>query len=108
MNVSNCQWDSRPTATSYHYKITDVTSGNVIKEGDVNASQTQVDFPSQPGRTYSCSITAINSCKSSNPKSTTITCPLPSTSPTPTTCSGPGTVKNLHISCPDCGTGTNQ
>lgn len=114
-NQSTCSWDSIPDAVSYHYKVIETGSGSVVLESDVTAPKTTATFPSQPGKTYTCTVAAINVCGTGNTGSGTSTCPAltptpaPSQSPTPTTCAGPGTVSNLHIVCPNCATqGVNQ
>jgi hypothetical protein len=103
-NKSTCSWDALANVTTYHYKVTDTTSETTVQEGDVNAPQTTVLFPSQAGKTYSCNVTAANECGSGTAGSGESTCPLPSLTPsvTPTICVGPGTVPNLHIVCPNC------
>ena len=109
MNQSTCSWDSMQSATKYHYKVLEVQSGNTIQEDDVTSPQTSITFPSQPGKTYTCTVTAANACAQGVPGKGTSTCPAPSITPTPTICVGPGTVANLHITCPNCaGQTTNQ
>jgi hypothetical protein len=80
---STCSWDPSQNAQSYHYKVTEVDSQTVLKEGDTAA--TQVTFTSEAGKTYKCEVTVTNSCgNSSNSSQTTKLCPLPSATPTPT------------------------
>lgn len=101
-NQSTCSWGSVTGVVSYHYKITDITTGKLVQEADVDASQTSVQFPSVAGDTYTCSVSSINSCSNkSSAGQATQTCPLPPT-PTPTSCPAPGTVKNLRLICPNC------
>ncbi|HSW88878.1 MAG TPA: hypothetical protein VLG12_06975 [Candidatus Saccharimonadales bacterium] len=107
-NQSTCSWDALSSAASYHYKVIETGSGTVLQESDVTAPQTSATFASEPGKTYTCTVAAVNVCGKGNTGSGTSTCPAltatpsPSQSPTPTTCSGPGTVSNLHIICPNC------
>jgi len=98
-NQSTCSWDTITGASAYHYKVTETGSGNVIQESDIAAPATTATFPSEAGKTYSCSVYAINICGKGNAGSGTSTCPA--LTPTPT-CSGPGTVSNLRIICPNC------
>lgn len=83
-NISTCSWDSSNNATSYHYIITNVDDGTVVLEGDVNAPDTKVEFPSKPGKTYKCEVTAVNACAKSLPSQAQSKCPVPSATPTPT------------------------
>jgi len=101
-NQSTCSWDAINSASAYHYKVIETGSGNVIQESDIAAPTTTATFPSEPGKTYSCSVYAINICGKGNAGSGTSTCPALTGTPTPTTCSGPGTVSNLRIMCPNC------
>lgn len=110
MNQSNCSWDGMPSAITYHYAVIEKETTTTIQEGDVNASQTGVSFPSLPGKTYTCTVTAASACGKGQAGAGTSTCPAltaiptPSTTPsaTPTICVTPGTVQNLHIICPNC------
>lgn len=88
VNTSTCAWDNLSTATSYHYKITDKTTGNVISEGDLTAPQTSVNFQQIPGDNYTCAVSATNACKTDTAATVSNTCPAitstPTLSPTPT------------------------
>ncbi|HSW97185.1 MAG TPA: hypothetical protein VLF89_05150 [Candidatus Saccharimonadales bacterium] len=103
-NQSTCSWDALSSAATYHYKVIETGSGTVIQESDVTAPQTSATFSSEPGKTYTCSVAAVNVCGKGNTGSGTSTCPALTltATPTPTTCSGPGTVSNLRIVCPNC------
>ncbi len=86
-NQSTCSWDSADGATGYHYKITASDGSSPIPDGDT--SETSVKFPSVPGETYTCKVTATNDCGTSAEANGTSTCratptPTPSLSPTPT------------------------
>lgn len=82
---ATCQWDSAQNAASYHFKITNADTGDVIKEGDVNAPTTAVQFTVEPGKKYTCSITAVNACKQQGQAGTvTNTCGAPTPTPQPT------------------------
>lgn len=106
VNQSTCSWDSITSAVTYHYAVVETGSGSTIQESDVNAPQTSVTFPSIPGKTYTCTVTAASMCGKGAPGVGTSTCPGPSVTPsiTPTICVSPGVVQNLHIICPNCGT----
>lgn len=82
-NQSTCEWDATSGATSYHYKVTEVDSDTVIKEGDVDASTTKASFPFELGRTYKCEVNAVNKCGEGPVGEATDSCPLPSVSPPP-------------------------
>lgn len=101
-NQSSCSWDSMDNVTTYHYTVVESGSGQVVQQGDVNAPQTNISFPSLAGKTYNCSVTAVNVCGKGSVGSGSSTCPLPSTSPTPSVCEGPGDVTNIKINCPNC------
>lgn len=87
-NIGTCSWDAVDGATSYHYGISEVVSSpngdeaTLIKDGDT--SDTSVEFPSVPGKRYSCVVSAINQCGTSDKAQGESTCPLPSVTPTPT------------------------
>ena len=83
VNGATCSWDSVAGATSYHYKVVNVSSNQVIKEGDT--SQTSVLFTSEAGQTYSCSVNAINVCGAGDVTKTQATCPAVPTPTTPVT-----------------------
>ncbi|HSW97186.1 MAG TPA: hypothetical protein VLF89_05155 [Candidatus Saccharimonadales bacterium] len=88
VNTSICAWDNLSTATSYHYKITDKTTGNVVSEGDLTPPQASVNFSQVPGDNYSCTVTAANACKADQATTVNNTCPAitstPTMSPSPT------------------------
>jgi hypothetical protein len=94
-NQAICKWAGDATVATYHYKITDTTTGD-INEGDVNAPQTFISFPTQNGHSYSCSVTGANACGVGSSGNATFTCP------TPTTCPVPQTPPNVQITCPNC------
>ncbi|HSW88877.1 MAG TPA: hypothetical protein VLG12_06970 [Candidatus Saccharimonadales bacterium] len=89
VNTSTCAWDNLTSATSYHYKITDKTTGNVVSEGDLTPPQASVNFSQVPGDNYTCTVTAANACKTDSATTVSNTCPAitatPTLSPTPTT-----------------------
>ena len=91
-NVSTCAWDAVETAVSYHYKITRVASENssttpdssIIKEGDIQSPGTSVTFVSEDNATYTCEVAATNVCGTGDKASTTATCVVPTSTPSPT------------------------
>ena len=95
VNQAICKWSADGSAVTYHYKITDTTTGDV-NEGDVNAPQTFVTFPTLTGHSYSCSVSGASACGVGSNGSATFVCP------TPTSCPTPGTPPNVKISCPNC------
>lgn len=75
-NVSTCSWDSAEGATSYHYVIDkNNQGGDLVKEGDTR--DTSVEFPSVPGESYLCGVTATNKCGTSDSASGESRCSLP-------------------------------
>ncbi len=84
-NVGYCSWDASENATSYHYIVTETSDGTVIEEGDVDSETTQIDFPTEDGKTYRCEVVAKNECGESSPSDGESTCEIPSVTPTPST-----------------------
>ena len=82
-DVGTCSWDQSEDAISYRYKVTNVTDNEVVEEGEVDASVTLVEFPTNPGKTYKCEVTAVNDCAASEPSDGQATCQAPSGTPTP-------------------------
>lgn len=105
---STCKWTPLSNIDTYHYSIEDTTSSTVIQQGDVSAPS--VSFPSVPGETYKCSVSATNVCGTGGSVSTTKTCavptptptPVPSATPTPTVCVTPAPVINVRVKCSNC------
>lgn len=99
-NIGKCEWVQIPNriggaVTKYNYKVTDVGSGDVIKEGVSETSKDcssdfpdfqtcqSVEFQSKPGVTYKCEVTAKSECGTGTPGSATSTCPTPTPTPSP-------------------------
>ena len=82
-NVGYCSWDPSGNATSYHYIVTETSDGTVIEEGDVDSETTQIDFPTEDGKTYRCEVVAKNECGESGPSEGESTCEIPLVTPTP-------------------------
>jgi hypothetical protein len=91
-NISTCAWDAVDTAVSYHFKITRSASSEsstttseatIIKEGDIQSPGTSVTFVSEDNATYSCEVAATNVCGTGDKASTTATCVVPTSTPTP-------------------------
>ncbi len=82
-NVGFCSWDPSENATSYHYIVTDTEDNSVVEEGDVDSDTTQIDFPTEDGKTYKCEVVAKNECGESSPSEGESTCEIPSVTPTP-------------------------
>lgn len=80
-NQAKCTWDAVANATTYHYKIIDVSSNAVISEGDIPSSTTQIAFTSQANKTYKCIVSAVNTCGVGPEGQAIATCSI---SPTPT------------------------
>jgi hypothetical protein len=88
-NVATCSWDVSENATAYHYKVTDLGDNSIVEEGDVDSNTTQIDFPSEAGKTYKCEVIAKNECAQSSPSEGQSTCEVPSSTPTPKNTSTP-------------------
>lgn len=86
MNIATCAWDTLTGASSYHYKITNTTTGAIIKEGEIPQPQSSIEFPQQIGATYSCDVHASSVCGAKGQTATTTnTCSVnPTITPTRT------------------------
>ena len=82
---STCSWDAVVSASSYHYKVTNVDTGEIVKE-DLNfkATTTKILFNSEPGVTYKCEVTANNMCGSGPSGQASGVCSKLTPTPTPT------------------------
>lgn len=80
-NGASCSWSPSDGATSYHYKIVNVGTGQTVAEGDT--SSPSASFTSVPGQTYTCVVTASNACGTAPQAEGTSTCQITQT-PTPT------------------------
>src|SRR3990167_6277365 len=60
VNGASCSWDKSVDATSYYVEIRDLNTGSVIANG--NTRKTMVNFSASFGHSYSCSVSAQNSC----------------------------------------------
>lgn len=81
-NIATCSWEASEGNVEFHYKITDTEDDSVVLEGDTE--ETKIEFPSKPGKTYKCEVSASNVCGESPEASGTSTCPTPTPSPSPT------------------------
>lgn len=61
---ASCSWGSVAGATKYQLKITQVESGETVRDEQVEAAVTKVEFPVVQNKTYKCEVSAINSCGS--------------------------------------------
>src|SRR3989344_137684 len=59
---ASCSWSSVAGATKYQLKITQVESGEVVRDEQVEAAVTKVEFPIVQNKTYKCEVSAINLC----------------------------------------------
>lgn len=59
---ASCSWDSVSGATKYQIKVSQVESGETVKDDQVDAAVTRVEFPITQGKTYRCDVSVINSC----------------------------------------------
>ena len=62
---ASCSWSSVAGATKYQLKITEVDTGRVVKDEQVEAAIIRTVFPIIQGNTYKCDVSAINSCGAS-------------------------------------------
>lgn len=61
---ASCTWSSVSGATKYQLKISQVESGEVVRNEQIEAAVTKVEFPIVQNKTYKCEVSAINSCGS--------------------------------------------
>lgn len=59
---ASCSWNSVAGATKYQVKIFQVESTEVVKDEQVEAAVTRVQFSVVQNKTYKCEVAAINSC----------------------------------------------
>lgn len=59
---ASCTWSSVAGATKYQLKISQVESGEAVRDEQVEAAVTRVEFPIAQNKTYKCDVSAINSC----------------------------------------------
>lgn len=62
---ASCSWNSVAEATKYQLTVSQVESGSVVKNEQVEAAITRVVFPVTQNKTYKCDVSAINSCGTS-------------------------------------------
>lgn len=106
VNQAVCQWLANTQVTSYHYKVTDIASSGVVLEGDVPPPATSISFPTQPGHSYTCTVSGSSACGTAAAGTATFSCsiptPTPTLTPTPTACPIPRSPSNVRITCPNC------
>ena len=103
---ATCSWSTVKDATGYAFTITDLTTGEIIKEGVVPGLS--VVFTPQVKHTYRCSVKAVNSCGEGAKAQAENTCEAQST-PTPTATppvTGTPTPTTTPTSTPGVGTPT--
>lgn len=61
-DMAACSWSATTGAVSYSIKVTEIDTGNVIKNERVGGTVTRYAFPVTQNRTYRCEVAAINSC----------------------------------------------
>lgn len=59
---ASCTWGSVAGATKYKMTVTETDTETIIRDEEVEASITRVEFDINQGMTYKCDISAINSC----------------------------------------------
>ncbi len=64
---ASCSWTSVAGATKYQLKISQVESGEVVRNEQIEAAVTRVQFAVTQNKTYKCEVSAINSCGATGP-----------------------------------------
>lgn len=113
---ASCSWASVAGATKYQLKITEVESGAVVKDQQVEASITRDVFAVNANKTYKCDVSAINSCGTSGVAgSHSLFCevdalvetPSPTTPPAKVACGSPCTTTDACESGLVCAQGAS-
>lgn len=65
LTESSCVWDPLEGAKEYKVDIFEVESGKKIKSETVQAPIYRLTYPSEPGKGYKCSVSAVNACSES-------------------------------------------
>lgn len=79
---AKCSWDAVDNATEYKVKITESETGDLIKDVKVVHPTTSFVFPAQPGISYTCEVTPMNSCGEADKSTGEGSCPVATPSPT--------------------------
>ncbi len=58
---ASCTWDSNPAAAKYDLTVTEVDTGQVVLDKEVNSNTTKEKFQIVDGNTYRCEVAAVNS-----------------------------------------------
>lgn len=86
-NIGTCTWESTDLGVSFRYRVIDTEDDSVITEGETDKKK--VEFPTTPGKTYRCEVTAFSVCGESPEALGTSKCPTPSPTPTPSVSPSP-------------------
>lgn len=63
LTQASCSWNAQSDAASFNVTVTEVETGNLIKNNEVQTSgTTKVSFPITQGKTYKCDVVAVASC----------------------------------------------
>lgn len=82
---ASCSWSSVSGATKYQVSVSQVESGESVKNEQVDGTVVRVEFPVVQNKTYKCDVAAINSCGSTGPAgSHTLLCEADALVSTPT------------------------
>lgn len=101
VDAGKCSWNAVSGASSYDYKITDLSSNTQLKAG--NTTSTFVTFQPAPGVSYKCEVTSKSSCGTGGTGTGTGTCGVPPTStPTPTSINTPTPTAPPHTCNESC------
>jgi len=66
----SCSWGTVSGTTKNQVTITEVETGTVISDQQVDAATTNLAFPVKESNTYKCDVSAINSCGATGPAGT--------------------------------------
>lgn len=104
---ASCSWSSVAGATKYQVKVSQVESGEVAKNEQVEAAVTKVEFPIVQNKTYKCDVSAINSCGTSGlAGSHSLLCAVDALVSTPTPAPPTPTIAKVDCGFP-CSSTTN-
>lgn len=67
LDSASCTWDANTDASTYKVHIVEDSSGSIVKDDSVPSSTLKVVFPVTNGKSYTCQISAVNSCGTAGP-----------------------------------------
>lgn len=66
-NQANCTWSAQTGASNYSVTVTNSTTSTQVLSQTIAAGTTNLVFNVQANNTYTCNVSAVNSCGTSGP-----------------------------------------